>query len=81
MQKFLCKIGCALQRELTNMLILAVWGLYLFALLGGKMQGNAVYTLRQCVTFGFFVLGAGWNTLWGTLTFALWRRHRCPRSG
>lgn len=59
MQKFLCKIGCALQRELTNMLILAVWGLYLFALLGGKMQGNAVYTLRQCVTFGFFVLGAG----------------------
>lgn len=46
MQKFLCKIGCALQRELTNMLILAVWGLYLFALLGGKMQGNAVYTLR-----------------------------------
>ena len=34
MQKFLCKIGCALQRELTNMLILAVWGLYLFALLG-----------------------------------------------
>ena len=59
MQKFLCKIGCALQREQTNVLILAAWGLYLFALLGGKMQGNAVYTLRQCVTFGFFVLGAG----------------------
>ena len=59
MQKFLCKIGCALQRELTNMLILAAWGLYLYVLLGGKLQGNAVYTLRQCVTFGFFVLGAG----------------------
>lgn len=59
MQKFLCKIGCILQREQTIVLILAAWGLYLFALLGGKMQGNAVYTLRQCVTFGFFVLGAG----------------------
>lgn len=59
MQKFLCKIGRALQREQTNALILAAWGLYLVALLGGKLQGNAVYTLRQCVTFGFFVLGAG----------------------
>lgn len=59
MQKFLCKIGRALQREQTNALILAAWGLYLVALLGGKLQGSAVYTLRQCVTFGFFVLGAG----------------------
>ena len=59
MQKFLCKIGRALQREQTNALILAAWGLYLVALLGGKLQGNAGYTLRQCVTFGFFVLGAG----------------------
>ena len=59
MQKFLCKIGCALQREQSSVLILAAWGLYLYVLLGGKLQGNAVYTLRQCVTFGFFVLGAG----------------------
>ena len=59
MQKFLCKIGSALQREQSSVLILAAWGLYLYVLLGGKLQGNAVYTLRQCVTFGFFVLGAG----------------------
>lgn len=47
MQKFLCKIGCALQREQSSVLILAAWGLYLYVLLGGKLQGNAVYTLRQ----------------------------------
>lgn len=43
MQKFLCKIGCALQREQSSVLILAAWGLYLYVLLGGKLQGNAVY--------------------------------------
>ena len=37
MQKFLCKIGSALQREQSSVLILAAWGLYLYVLLGGKL--------------------------------------------